>query len=123
MKLIRTTALTAALMTAAVPSLTTPANAWGWGWRGGWGWGGVGLGYYGHGYPYYGYIGYPAYYGYGFAYPAYGYGYGSGYYGGYRYAYHPVIRRHIYARAVGVRRHCYGAFCDLPLPVLVAAGL
>ena len=32
MKLIRTTALTAALMTAAVPSLTTPANAWGWGW-------------------------------------------------------------------------------------------
>ena len=101
MKLIRTTALTAVLMTAAVPSLTTPANAWGWGWRGG------------YGYPYYGYIGYPAYYGYGFAYPAYGYGYGSGYYGG----------RHIYARAVGVRRHCYGAFCDLPLPVLVAAGL
>jgi len=72
MKLLRTTALTAALMTAAVPSLTTPADAWGWGWRGGWGWGGV---------PYYGYIGYPAYYGYGFAYPA--YGYGSGYYGGY----------------------------------------
>ena len=66
MKLIRTTALAAALMTAAVPSLTTPANAWGWGWRGGWGWGGVGLGlataavvgsalaassYYGYGYP------------------------------------------------------------------------
>ncbi len=45
MKLLRTTALTAALMTAAVPSLTTPAiAAWGWGWRGGWGWGGVGLG-------------------------------------------------------------------------------
>jgi hypothetical protein len=102
MKLLRTTALTAALMTAAVPSLTTPADAWGWGWRGGWGWGGV---------PYYGYVGYPAYYGYGFADPAYGYGYGSGYYGGYRYVYHPV------------RRHCYGAFCDLPLPVLVAAGL
>jgi hypothetical protein len=95
MKLIRTTALTAALMTAAVPSLTTPANAWGWG----------------YGYPYYGYVGYPAYYGYGFAYPAYGYGYGSGYYGGYRYASHPV------------RRHCYGAFCDVPLQVLVAAGL
>ena len=95
MKLIRTTALTAALMTAAVPSLTTPANAWGWG----------------YGYPYYGYIGYPAYYGYGFAYPAYGHGYGSGYYGGYRYAYHPV------------RRHCCGAFCDVPLQVLVAAGL
>jgi len=66
MKILRTTALTAALMTAAVPSLTTPANAWGWGWRGGWGWGGVGLGlataavvgsalaassYYGYGYP------------------------------------------------------------------------
>src|SRR5215469_9708922 len=43
MKLLRTTALTAALMTAAVPSLTTPANAWVWG-HGGWGWGGVGLG-------------------------------------------------------------------------------
>jgi len=42
MKLLRTKALTAALMTAAVPSLTTPANAWGWG--RGWGWGGVGLG-------------------------------------------------------------------------------
>ena len=45
MKLLRTTALTAALMTAAVPSLTSPAHAWGWGWRGGgWGWGGIGLG-------------------------------------------------------------------------------
>src|SRR5262249_14831926 len=95
MKLLRTTALSAALMTAAVPSLTTPANAWGW--RGGWGWGGVGLGlaagaligsaiaassygYYGYGYPYYGYgYGYPAY---GYGYPAYGYGYGTGYYGG-----------------------------------------
>jgi hypothetical protein len=41
MKLLRTTALTAALMTAAVPSLTTSANA-AWGWRGGWGWGGLG---------------------------------------------------------------------------------
>ena len=70
---------------------------------------------YGYGYPYYGYgYGYPAYgYGYGYApayasygygYPAYGYGYGTGYYGGYRYAYHPVVR-HIYATAVGVRRH------------------
>jgi hypothetical protein len=95
MKLIRTTALTAALMTAAVPSLTTPANAWGWG----------------YGYPYYGYIGYPAYYGYGFAYPAYGHGYGSAYYDGYGHAYHPI------------RRHCYGAFCDVPLQVLVAAHL
>jgi hypothetical protein len=101
MRLIRTTALTAALMTAAVPSLTTPANAWDWGWPS----------YYGNGYPYYGYVGYPVYYGYGFAYPAYGHGYGSGYYGGYRHAYHPV------------RRHCYGAFCDVPLQVLVAAHL
>ena len=48
----------------------------------------------------------PCLYGYGgYGYPAYGYGYGTGYYGGYRYAYHPVIRRHIYATAVGVRRH------------------
>ena len=31
MKLLRTTALTAALMTAAVPMLTSPAHAWGWG--------------------------------------------------------------------------------------------
>jgi len=127
MKLLRTTALTAALMTAAVPSLTTPANAWGWG-RGGLGWVGLRIGLaagaliggaiaassygygYGYGYPYYGYgYGYPAYgYGYGYA-PAYGYatygygypayGYGTGYYGGYRYGYHPVVR-HAY-----VRRH------------------
>jgi hypothetical protein len=94
MKLLRTTALTAALMTAAVPMLTSPAHAWGWGWRGGgWGWGGAGLGlavgaligsalaapYYGYGY------GYPAY-GYGYGYPAYGYGYGTGYGSGYGYA-------------------------------------
>jgi hypothetical protein len=39
----------------------------------------------------------PAYASYGYGYPAYGYGYGTGYYGGYRYAYHPIIRRHIYA--------------------------
>ena len=101
MKLIRTTALTAALMTAAVPSLTTPANAWGWGWRGGWGWGGVGLGL---AYPYYGYVGYPAYYGYGFAYPAYGYGYGSGYYGGYRYA--PITPSGVTATVRSVMCHC-----------------
>ena len=68
------------------------------GWGGGWGWNnrpgyGFGMGYA----PSYGYAGY--------GYPAYGYGYGSGYYGGYRSAYHPVIRRHIYARAVGVGRH------------------
>ena len=39
MKLLRNTAFTAALMTAAVMSLTSPALAqdWGWGWRGG-GW-------------------------------------------------------------------------------------
>ena len=36
---------------------------------------------------------------------AYGYGYGTGYYGGYRYAYHPVIHRHIYAYHPVVRRH------------------
>jgi hypothetical protein len=34
MKVLRTTALTAALMSAAVPSLTSPANAWGLGWGG-----------------------------------------------------------------------------------------
>ena len=85
MKLLRTTALSAALMTAAVPMLTSPAHAWGWGWRGGgWGWGGAALGlaagaligsalaapYYAYGY------GYPAY-GYGYGYPGYGYGYGK----------------------------------------------
>jgi hypothetical protein len=77
----------------------------------------------GYGYPSYGYgYGYPAYgsgYGYapgysyasyGYGYPSYSYGYGTGYstpvYGGYRYAgYHPVIHRHIYATAAGVRRH------------------
>ena len=106
MKLLRTTALTAALMTAAVPSLTSPAHAWGWG-RAGWGWGGVGVGLaagaliggaiaassYGWGYPAYGY----------------GYGYGTGYsypaYGAYRAAYRPVVRRHLYATAVGVHRY------------------
>jgi hypothetical protein len=37
MKLLRTTALTATLMAAVVPSLTCPAQAWGWGWHGpGW---------------------------------------------------------------------------------------
>ena len=113
-KLLRTTALTAALMTAAVPSLTTPANAWDWGWRGGWGWGGLGLGLaagavargaivypyygYGYGYPGYGYGYAPAYRegSYGYGYPSYGYDFGTGYYGG---GYHPAIR-HAY-----VRRH------------------
>ena len=51
MKLLRTTALTAALMTAAVPSLTSSAHAW-WGCGGERGWGGVGLGLW---YPAYGY--------------------------------------------------------------------
>ena len=87
MKLLRTTALSAALMTAAVPMLTSPAHAWGlgWGWRGGgWGWG---LGGLAAGAlvgaaltaPYWGYGG-----GYGYGYPSYGYGYG---YPGYRYGY------------------------------------
>ena len=76
MKLLRTTALSAALMTAAVPTLTSPAHAWGlgWGWRGGgWGWG---LGGLAAGAlvgaaltaPYWGYGG-----GYGYGYPSYGY--------------------------------------------------
>ena len=44
MKLLRTTALTAALITAAVPILTSSAEAWR-GWRGGgWGWRGAALG-------------------------------------------------------------------------------
>jgi hypothetical protein len=106
MKLLRTTALTAALMTAAVSSLTSPAQARVWGWRGGWGWGGPALGFatgaligsalaapyygypgygYGYGYPGYGYgYGYPSY-GYGYGYPGYGYGYGHPGYGGYAY--------------------------------------
>ena len=107
MKLLRITALTAALVTAAVMSLTSPAQAqarlaW-------WGWPGL------VGYPGYGYVGYPAYYGYGtfYSYPAYGYGYGTGYsypqyqsyssssgYGmwtnpWYSAASHPFIRRHV----------------------------
>jgi hypothetical protein len=118
MKLLRTTALTAALMTAAVPSLTSSAHAW-WGCGGERGWGGVGLGLW---YPAYGY-GYPAYSGY--SYPAYGYGYASGYrYAsiwnsgtgtGYIYDYpaHSFSygygtashRRHIYATAAGVHHY------------------
>ena len=88
MKLLRTTALTAALMTAAVTSLTSSAQAQAalaWGWRGGgWGWPGASVGAlateaavgsaaarnYSYGY------GYPAY---SYGYPAYSYGYGSGY--------------------------------------------
>lgn len=106
MKLLSTTALTAALMTAAVPSLTSPAHAWGWR-GGGWGWGGAGVGL-AAGALIGGAIAASSY-GYGYGYPAYGYGYGTGSsypaYGGYRYAYHPVVRRHIYAAAYGVRRY------------------
>jgi hypothetical protein len=105
MKLLRTTAVTAALMAAVVPSLTTPANAWGWG--RGWGWGGVGLGL-AAGALVGGAIA-ASTYGYGYGYPAYGYGYGTGYSSavneGYRYANHPVVRHHVYATTVGVRRH------------------
>jgi len=112
MKLLRTTALTAVLMTAAVPSLTSSAHAWDWAWRGdGWGWGGVSVGEAAGaliGVPVSSYAcGYPPAYGYGFGYPAYCYGYGTGYsypaYGGYRYAYRPYVRRHLYGRAYGVR--------------------
>ena len=101
MKLLRTTALTAALMTAAVMLITSPAQAqtrlaW-------WGWPGLVTAAHGYGY------------GTGYNYPAYAYGYGSGYgYPASGYVYHPVIRRHItsrprirrlYAAGAGVRRH------------------
>ena len=110
MKLLRTTALTAALMTAAIPLLTSDAQAWR-GWRGG-GWRGAAVGaavvggalaarsYYGG----YGY-GYPSYgYGTGYSYPSYGYGYGTGYsYPSYGYGYgRGIVRRGLYAAA---RRH------------------
>src|SRR6516225_1555787 len=113
MKLLRTTALTAALMTAAVPLLTSEAQAWRWrgaGWRAaavgaavvgsaiaarsyyGYGYGYPAYGYgYGTGYSYPAYTGYsyPAYgYGTGYRYPAYGYGYGRG-----------IVRRGLYAAA------------------------
>ena len=110
MKLLRTTALTAALMTAAIPLLTSDAQAWR-GWRGaGWGWRGAALGAaavgtalaarsyyggYGYGYPSYGY-GYG--YGTGYGYPA--YGYGTGYsYPGYGYG-RGIVRRGLYGAAV-----------------------
>jgi len=89
----------AALMTAAVMSITSPAQAqarlaW-------WGWPGL-VGYPGYGYGY----------GTGYNYPAYAYGYGTGYgYPQYPYssaggygvwnnpwyspAYHPFVRRHV----------------------------
>jgi len=122
MKLLRTTALTAALITAAVPLLTSDAQAWR-GWRGGgWGWRGAALGAaavgtalaarsyyggYGYGYPAYGYG-----YGTGYTYPSYGYGYGTGYnypaygygtgysYPSYGYGYgRGIVRRGLYAAA------------------------
>ena len=106
MKLLRTTALTAALITAAVPILTSSAEAWRGGWRGGgWrggGWRGAAVGWRGGGWgwrgarvglaaaavagAYSGY-GYPAY-SYGYGYPAYGYGYRPG-----------IVRRGLYAAA------------------------
>src|SRR6516225_6836929 len=111
MKLLRTTALTAALMTAAIPLLTSDAQAWR-------GWRGAALGAavvgsaiaarsyygYGYGYPAYGYgygtgYGYPAYTGY--SYPAYGYGYGTGYsYPANMYGYRPgIVGRGLYGAA------------------------
>jgi hypothetical protein len=106
MKLLLTTALTAALMIAAIPSLTSPANAGGWSWGGvvatGLAPDGTSFGYAPNAYaPPYDYAGYPAY----------SYGYGTGHsspvYGGYRYAaYHPLVRRHVYATPVRRnRRH------------------
>jgi hypothetical protein len=107
MKLLRTIALTSTLMITAIPSLTIPARA-----GAGWGWGGVvatGLAPDGTSFafapnayaPPNDFAGYPAY----------SYGYGTGHsspvYGGYRYAaYHPLVRRHVYATPVRRnRRH------------------
>src|SRR6516164_8964812 len=115
MKLLRTTALTAVLMTAAVPSLTSSAHAWDWAWRGGgwgWGWGGVSVGEAAGaliGVPVSSYAcGYPPAYGYGFGYPAYCYGYGTGYsYPSYGYGYgRGIVRRGLYAGAwvVGTKK-------------------
>ena len=128
---LRTVALTGALMTAAIPALTTSADAAWWG-RGGWGWGGVGVGlaagalvgaaltspyyggYYGYDYPAYGYgygYGYPSY-SYAYDYPSYGYSsygyapayYGSGYgYGGYGYG--GYNGRRFYAYGGPIHRH------------------
>jgi hypothetical protein len=113
MKLLRIAALTAALITAAVLSLTNPARAQ-LAWRG---WPGAVAAATGTGNPYataYGYA--PAYsYTTGWSYRAYAYGYSSGYgYPASRYAHHPVIRRHVttrprirllYAAGAGIRRH------------------
>src|SRR5215467_4482829 len=108
-------------MTAAIPLLTSDAQAWR-GWRGGWGWRGAALGAaavgtalaarsyyggYGYGYPAYGYgygtgYSYPSYgYSTGYSYPSYGYGYGSGYsYPSYGYGYgRGIVRRGLYGAA------------------------
>ncbi len=118
-KMLRSTALAAALAASSLPALPATAQASPWGWHG-WGWGGFGIGlaagligtalaapYWGYGYPAYGF--YPAYsyypaYRY---YPAYGYGYGYPYYyGGY---YAPRYYGYGYARAAhwGHPRHVY----------------
>ncbi len=99
---------------AAVGAVVAGAGYYGAGY-GGWGYPayGYGSGYGGWGYPAYAYgtgYSYPAYgYGTGYSYPSYGYGYGTGYsypaYGAYRSAYHPAIRRHIYATAAGVHHY------------------
>ena len=72
MKLLRTTALTAALIAIAVPSLTSSAQAWrlrGHGWRAA----AVGAAVVGSAIAARNYYGYG--YGTGYSYPAYGYGY------------------------------------------------
>src|SRR6516162_6837832 len=110
MKLLRTTALTAALITAAVPILTSSAEAWrGGGWRGG-GWRGAAVGWRGGGWSWRGAalgaaavgtsLAARSYYGgYGYGYPAYGYGYGTGYsYPSYGYG-TGIVRRGLYAAA------------------------
>jgi hypothetical protein len=100
MKLLRTTALPMALMIAAIPSLTSAAHAGGLGW-GGWDWGGVTVGQApdGTGFGYAPNI-YSAPYDFSYA-----TAYSSAVYGGYRYAYHPIVRRHVHAAGVVVQRH------------------
>ena len=114
MKLLGTTALTAALMTAAVMSITSPAQAqarlaW-------WGWPGL-VAAPGTGNPYATVYGYAPTYSYatGWSYPGYGQyqsyssagGYGMWENPWYSAASHPFIRRHVplWARATGARRH------------------
>src|SRR6516164_8836720 len=96
MKLLRTTAFTAALITAAVPLLTSQAQAWR-GWRGGWRGAALGAAVVGGAIAARNYYGYG--YGTGYSYPSYGYGYGTGYsYPAYGYG-TGIVRRHLYARA------------------------